>query len=493
MQVKIEKKYYLVLFFATNFIITTLSSFKAAIYADDAAFFSFGTLNMLQVIEGAKNYVPGRNLHMVWQNLAFLISMQEISYNYYHIFQSFIFVFNGLILVIILLKLGVYPFLAYLMACFFIYQPLSTEVLFWASALPMHLFSSMFVLLLVLTALLSYLSPTKIYLYFVIVLLSTLAIYTYDQAATTTLGILGIYVFSHVLKHRKLNIYLVLISSTTAMAFLHYSYLVIRVRPSSSGPVLRDGLLNRILGYASSTALNSIYLLAIVVFFISIVLSTNYLKYGQDRILQRRCYFYYLMIGISAILVIVSFLPAWAWSVSPRHHYLPTVFLTFFLTLTIQNILYLSNNLFHLKYFIYGSAAVVLVFSVWEFNEFRSFWNARNELRAQTYESISNQIQKKNLPRDTCFVFVDFDSAGASPFYSEVPNIAMGIYTNNTQVIGARCLNYGAGPVYKDSTDNCAIVAESRVTSGNEVFIDFPKDKKNNINWQNPTLIQKCL
>lgn len=58
MQVKIEKKYYLVLFFATNFIITTLSSFKAAIYADDAAFFSFGTLNMLQVIEGAKNYVP---------------------------------------------------------------------------------------------------------------------------------------------------------------------------------------------------------------------------------------------------------------------------------------------------------------------------------------------------------------------------------------------------------------------------------------------------
>lgn len=494
MRVKIEKKYYLVLFFAANFIITALSSLKAAIYADDAAFFSFGTLNMFQVVEGAKNYVPGRNLHMIWQNLSFLISMQDTSYNFYHIFQSFIFVFNGLLLVIILLRIRIHPLLAYLMGCFFIYQPLSTEVLFWASALPMHLFSSMFVLLLVLSTLLSYFSPNKIYLFFVIMLFSALAIYTYDQAATTTLGILGIYVSSYILKHRKVNIYFILTILFLMLAiFLHYAYLVIRVRPSSSGPVVRSGLIDRILGYASSIALNPIYLFSILIFLISIVVITNYLKYSNNKTLQSNCYFHFFMICISAILVIVSFLPAWAWSVSPRHHYLPMIFLTFILALSLQIIIVFTNNLFKVKYFIYGGTILVLGFFLFEFAQFRSFWNSRNELRAQTYESISELIQDEGLPPDTCFAFVDFDIAGASPFYSEVPNIALGIYTNNFQVISAGCLNYGAGPIYKDHIKNCALVAESRVASGNEVFIDFPSDKKSNIDWRNPTLIQKCL
>lgn len=467
----------------------------AHIYADDAGFYGTGAINFSALIEGIKGYVPGRNLHMLWQQLSFTLSFNDATYVPYHIFQSFIFTLNGFLLACNLLKFKLNIPITLIATLFFIYQPLSSEVLFWSSALPMHLFSTTFILILVSLIHESLKKPDFRSLYFLLIFIGALAIYTYDQATTASFALIAIFSLIHLYLFKlKFFRYILLIFFSFSIMFFHYSYLILQIRPSSSGPVVRDGLLTRIFGSASSIFLYPLYTFTWIILIITIIAITFYLKSNiQNTQVNLYMPWSHLFIGIfSFFLLVAAFLPAWAWWVSPRHHYLPTVFLTVFLAVCTQIIFNIFKEYPFTSIFIYSSLSVVLVFFFSSFLDYSNFWNERNDLRSNTYISISKLIQGENLPDATCITFVDFDSASSSPFYSEVPTRAMGIYTNNLSTIQASCTNYAYGMIEKDDSNNCALVTDNQLRVEPEVFIDFPLDSSGERIWKEPRIIRKC-
>jgi hypothetical protein len=102
------------------FIFISATTRNAMIYADDAGFFGPNKLNLIATIEGMKNYVPGRNFHMLWQHLSFVVSANDTTYFRYHVFQSLMFVVNAFLIFLILRTLNVNHVIALIFSFFVI-------------------------------------------------------------------------------------------------------------------------------------------------------------------------------------------------------------------------------------------------------------------------------------------------------------------------------------------------------------------------------------
>ena len=125
-------------------------------YADDAAFMTdFKGMSVSHTLWEATNYVPGRNLHIIWQYLIYAFtggpSLRALPAQ--HGLQALLTSSNATLLFFLLRRLSLPTMPSVAAAWLFLLGPTHGEVHFWLSALPMNLVSTFFVLCLALSSL----------------------------------------------------------------------------------------------------------------------------------------------------------------------------------------------------------------------------------------------------------------------------------------------------------------------------------------------------
>ena len=124
-------------------------------YADDAGFMTdFQSMSLRHAFWEATNYVPGRNLHILWQYLIFAVTGGPSlgSLPAQHWLQALLTSINAALLFRLLRRLSLQVVPSVAAAWLFLLGPTHGEAHFWLSAFPMNLFSTFFVLCLALSS-----------------------------------------------------------------------------------------------------------------------------------------------------------------------------------------------------------------------------------------------------------------------------------------------------------------------------------------------------
>lgn len=129
-------------------------SHRLGIYADDASFFAgFPDLSLATMLEQARSYVTGRNLHIVWQYVIFLLTGNTIeALPAQHLIESVMVAVNCVGCYALFRLVGLPTLPVFLGVGLFAFLPNHPEASFWLTAIPQHLVSTFFVLLLAIGA-----------------------------------------------------------------------------------------------------------------------------------------------------------------------------------------------------------------------------------------------------------------------------------------------------------------------------------------------------
>jgi hypothetical protein len=130
-----------------------LKSEKLGMYFDDSGFMIYhDRLPFFKVFEFAAYYLPGRNLHIVWQYAFYNIFGGDIDgLPGLHWFQAAASTVVALMLYGLLRILGCAAAPAFVGAAVFAFYPNHTEVQFWPSAMPMNVMSTALVMIFLIS------------------------------------------------------------------------------------------------------------------------------------------------------------------------------------------------------------------------------------------------------------------------------------------------------------------------------------------------------
>jgi hypothetical protein len=439
---------------------------NANIFADDAGFinrFINGDLN--SYLRDFQTYVPGRNLHIFWQySLYGILGTSKFSFIVYHFVQSLLFVSVGFAINLVLLKLSVRKFIASLIGLIFVFLPFNTMVLLWASALPMHIFSSVFVLIFILICVSQIISGRTNFGVATLLFFGTLAMFTYDQSAAVIIVLLLAIIYENIraffvnsririIQFKKVEIF---------VAFLIlciYSSNFMLNRATGNGPIFTFESISRLAvnlfpplkiyqklhsdpnyDFAKFFGLSLNTLL--LVFSIAILcLSLLILRLPNLRSLLFKMTFdlFSPTILIWFGMGLIAYLPIATWYISPRHLYLPFAFWSIGIGILIER---LFSRIAKRKITQVSTGLLIfsiLLFSALQFNNGISNWLQRDTLRQSTYASISNfeNIHGDNL----CFYVLNKNSDSENLFYSEQIPSALHFYAPNKSMGPAKCGN----------------------------------------------------
>ena len=132
------------LFFVV-FLFMFCMTYQIKIYADDAGFISSYKLSdEKKSLNRILSYVPGRNLHILWQDFGYYITAIDFENFWRHrMLQTFLFTLIGYLvykIVCLITSDKINSLLAGLIVIFF---PVYQDVNWWANALPQHIISSL--------------------------------------------------------------------------------------------------------------------------------------------------------------------------------------------------------------------------------------------------------------------------------------------------------------------------------------------------------------
>lgn len=353
----------LLLLAIVNIFTFGLDSSKLGFYADDPSFLIplGGVVDLHFLLNELKSYVPGRNLHILWQYIFIKIAGGGSLSNLpiLHFLQVSFDILNSWLLYALLRTIRVSYSSAFIATLLFALFPNHGETHFWPSALPMNLMSTLLMLLLmVLTASIlgGGLSKTKsmfalrwITYWFVYIA----AIFTYDQVVAVALGTATL-LFGFL--YKKIDKYGLKLFFIWALFFVIPVLLIaiLKLSAPGNGPSLNHfSVFNVLLSVFYSLGIwafvwvkflffpifeiGSIETTAIALL-ISIIstLTLIYCFRNEKIILSRsddshpldlgRSYFskkYLLYLGIT--FFVFAYLPNYIWSIASRHNYLPSI------------------------------------------------------------------------------------------------------------------------------------------------------------------------
>jgi len=439
---------------------------NANIFADDAGFIhSFINGDLNSYLQDLQTYVPGRNLHIFWQySLYGILGTSKSSFIAYHVLQSILFVSVGYAINLVLLKLSVQKLIASLIGLIFIFLPFNTMVLLWPSALPMHIFSSLFVLTFILIGLSQIISGRTNFGVTALLFFGTLAMFTYDQSAAVIIVLFLAIIYENIraffVNSRIRIIHLKKVEILIIFLILCiYAANFILNRATGNGPIFTFESISRLVinlfpplkvyqklhsdpnyDFAKffGTSLNTLLNVSLIVF---LCLSLLIL-----RLSRLRSFLFKMTRDVfsSSVLIwfgmgFIAYFPIATWYISPRHLYLPFAFWSIgigiliersFSTITKKKILEVGASLLLFS---------ILIFSALQFNNGITKWLDRDTLRQSTYASISNfeNIYGDNL----CFHVLNKNSDSENLFYSEQIPSALHFYAPNKSMGSAICGN----------------------------------------------------
>lgn len=424
-------------------------------YSDDAGFLvQLPHQDLLQTLRSAAEYVPGRNLHIIWQQVLFLlVGSDPSSLGKLHYAQTALDAFSVALVYVLARSLGLPRVWSLAAAVIYAFFPTHGETHFWLSAAPMNLVSTIFLLgYAIVVARDAHGNSTNgisIVSRFAEVVLFGGALFTYDQS----LFVLALLVPIRLLRSLRLKAYRALTVTASLYAGLMLLYVLLKINPAS-GPTLVNASLEHVLynirvsGSLSvgpifeetirtalqtgtdedgliATAVASLTALIVVVTVGHSALRAlrNNVRSSVTVVLRREMHL--LVVGIAAAAtVFLAYLPAYLWFISPRHTLLPSVGIA----LTLSTVGALVTGLYWNRWSaIVVSCGLVLVtltvFVPWlelfvraDLGE-AAAWVQSYQMRSKLYADLHATGQMQNK---TAIVFEGFpDNIGLAPFFGQ--------------------------------------------------------------------------
>lgn len=324
-------------------------------YADDAGFMTaFRDMSLDNMFWRVAAYVPGRNLHNLWQYLIFAVtggpSLDSLAAA--HRIQALFTSGNAALLYVLLRKFSLGSLPAAAAACLFLLGPTHGDVHFWASGLPMNLVSTFFVLWCAILAVTTVRAASKgaqsraTLLLFLGGLVSIAGIFTYDQPAPV---VVTIEVFTALLVswHCRrlalpaLSLAALIVALPIVVLFwkshnvgngppisaVHMDQLVLRFQESlniTAGRTFKIALVDRTLAFSTRKirVQAEYFSIAFLLLGFLCVWWDSRLKAAIPALSWKRLSL--LFIGAAAFFLLAYF-PAYLWFISPRHTYLPGI------------------------------------------------------------------------------------------------------------------------------------------------------------------------
>ncbi|HBI16901.1 MAG TPA: hypothetical protein DDY52_01960 [Candidatus Moranbacteria bacterium] len=428
-------------------------------YSDDAGFFySLGSSTLSQTFNEFLGYVPGRNLHILWQKIIFIFfgwSPQDLPL--LHLFQSICESLVAVLFYIILRRFKISALPSFIGTLAFLLWPTRNDVHFWISSLPMNIFSTAFFLLFIYTTqeIFKKISNKQFSINKLLIidtLFYILALFTYDQVFFALLFIL--FLRSIIILKKIKNLRKNIIIQLALITLVVFGYLFYKTNYSSlnGGPTFSmdsvprvssnfflsldinftkismnfDPIASELLTNSQHKFINISFILLLMIF-LYIFYKDNPNK--LENSIQKNLY----LISISVFLFLLAYLPVYIWYISPRHNYLPTIFIGS----TIAGMLSIFNNFFIKKGPLFLLLWIfILIFPVhFAFNRFEenilkssNIWATSYSLRKKISKDL---IRKKVFNENTkCFMVLNAPAIyKIAPLYaSEQTTFALGYF-----------------------------------------------------------------
>ena len=453
----INFQYFIPSLYFVVFLFLFLITYQIKIYADDAGFISSYKLSDdKKSLNRILQYVPGRNLHILWQDLGFYITAIDFESFWRHrMLQTFMFTLIGYLVYKIVCLITHDKFYSLLVGLLVIFFPIYQDVNWWANALPQHIISSLFVLLIIIVQI----KIINVRLRFLAInILAILAIFTYDQSAAAAFLLLTMESYSYWSKSKnsgKINV--TFITQSVIVFGLFMIYLQLVLNRNGNGPDLSTSSVPRLL---RNLALPLFYILEnekylTYTLIVIIMISILFYKAAKDNIVKIFSSVFSLSNSKYLILTLASYVPIAVWWVSPRHLYLPGILFVIWLSqisfsLIQSKLLKLSLLKFFTLFLVFLSICVTSVLAV---NK-TSYSSEREKIYFLLIKSIP-----ENEAGKYCYG-IDINSDVNNLFRHESINHALAFYSGNNQFSRLKC---SSNPVYKiNHVEKCFLYTANR-------------------------------
>jgi len=198
-------------------------------------------------------------------------------------------------------------------------------------------------------------------------------------------------------------------------------------------------------------------------------------------------------VGVALAIAVAAYLPAWMWWVSPRHNYLPALFIPIIFALLLQGARSCMGTRAGRSFLLLSLGTLWLMnfFFLLQVKGAASNWHERELLRLGSYQAINEAVQEAGEGDQACVEFVDFDIAdGGTPFYSEISTWALDRYARDPS---ANTIHCPAGRLWTfDPVASCAVLEDGPLSSINSVLIVFANNEGGSPDWTRPQVVDRC-
>lgn len=450
------------IFFISLFVWFFAMTRNAKISADDAGFIKdFANGDFGDWYKSLIGYVPGRNLHILWQDALLLVTGTNIiGFWKYHLIQSLAYTLVFVAVYLIILRHGGKKSIALITGIGMALFPLYTSVLLWASALPMHLFSTLFLLVGLGSLSKQHTSHNHegIWRHVLGVFFLSLAMFTYDQSAAVVLFIALLVLYAQV--SSKFRAGLPINSSKKLLVMLlavsvFYLLVFFSGRGTGNNLTVGSGTLGRLsgnillpikaylkirggfVGGYSIFQLNPYVALLINLGLFLVIVAICLILFKRLRSGDYSSNSKNLFSSIFFLsLAVAAYMPSAIWYVAPRHLFLPVVLGSIFVGITISEFLKIVELNTWVKSIAVFLCSLLLVSSSLGVNRQISSWDARDDYRVAFYEALNSHLKEIDNP---CVVISQKLNSVDSYLYSENINAALKFYSGQDQVSEPVC------------------------------------------------------
>ncbi len=345
-----------------------INSNNLGFYADDAYFLNVIKLDssFKDLFQCFKSYVTGRNLHILWHYLITLLSGGSIAKM--HFISVLLEVVTAGLFYFILRILNVNVYASFVSIVLFVLYPNHGETHYWISSIPMNILSTLLVLLFILFTLLvinkiekeSPFTAADFIKYITLFLIFLCAMFTYDQAVPVVM-LIATFSAGYVSFQKPIFRRIILLLWLLTL-IIFFTLLTLKIINPAGGPTfshltfqwvsynfllsLKIWLKMAVVHYKSFGPLSlsekmTVFFVTIIFAIVSLLLQIESVKKKKQSLQNHICdkkknindrsLGLFLIVSGIAIFLAASF-PSYIWSISPRHLYLPSVGVTFFVS-----------------------------------------------------------------------------------------------------------------------------------------------------------------
>ena len=342
-------------------------------FADDISIIvGLSELNYLQdIIYFNETFDAGRDLQPFWMKIYTTLSVLK-SLDTIHYFQVFLYFTNSIVFIYILKLIQIEQINIVFAFLFFLFFPLNSEIIFWTHNLPMTLTSTTFFLIFLAINIKIFLVKFEknLTLDFLCIILVLLSIFTYEQGLFSCFLIIILRtILSY--KYRTFNYNLIIFFIYSFITIYFSFYKINQMKDMELGGVVLDyenifqNFLSSIkspitvnfsnnIGNLNLLICANIFIILLCIFFLYLLkkkkINSNN-KLSEDKNI--------LLIFIFCILLyFCSFITLYFHHISPRHFYLPSIFISISLSIFL-NFCLIKNKKVHL--FFSGMLLIIIV------------------------------------------------------------------------------------------------------------------------------------